>query len=59
MTQRRFRKTLYDCGAAPIVRVGTRFNRSQNGHDGRVAQTINPKPNLGAAYAGFACAGLE
>jgi hypothetical protein len=25
----------------------------------RVAETINPKTNLGAAYAGFACAGLE
>ena len=25
----------------------------------RVAQTINPKTILGAAYAGFACAGLD
>jgi hypothetical protein len=25
----------------------------------RVAQTINRKTNLGAAYAGFACAGLD
>jgi hypothetical protein len=25
----------------------------------RVAQTMNPKTILGAAYAGFACAGLD
>jgi hypothetical protein len=28
-------------------------------YDGRVAQTINSKTLLGAACAGFACAGLE